>query len=267
MKARSRFFYARVSILLGILVVVVLWAVRDVRSRRARTDWSATLDVAVVLVHVAGQRPVTEPSVRALRARTPALEQRLAAELLRHRGAGPPPFRFKVLGPVDVATGPPAPASDGVVDLAKQALDLASWLRDVDPRAGVVPDHYDARIYVAARAPATEVRSSVEGRSEQGGRIGMVDVELDEGMADVTLFVVAHELLHTLGADDAYDGAGRARVPDGLVEPERVPLYPQRFAEIMARSRPISATVEVLPESLDELAVGAVTARAIGWTR
>jgi hypothetical protein len=33
----------------------------------------------------------------------------------------------------------------------------------------------------------------------------------------------------------------------------------------MARNRPISATEEVRPISLDELAVGEATAREIGW--
>ena len=62
-------------------------------------------------------------------------------------------------------------------------------------------------------------------------------------------------------------GAGLARVPDGLAEPSRTPLYPQRFAEVMARGRPVAAGEEELPKSLDELAVGDATAREIGWIR
>jgi hypothetical protein len=86
-------------------------------------------------------------------------------------------------------------------------------------------------------------------------------------MADFTLFVVAHELLHTLGATDKYEARGRARVPDGLAEPSRSPLYPQRFAEVIARSRPLAPDREVVPETLDALAVGDRTAAEIGWTK
>jgi hypothetical protein len=261
-----RFFYVRVAVLLCVLFVVVLYAVRDVWSRRGRTTWENSLDVAIVLVHGPGAEPVSEGAVQALRDRVPSLEARLASEMARHRGrAGLQPFRFRVFGPVAASSERPVPEGDGIVDLVRQAMAMRSWLADVDPRAGVVPDHFDTRIYVSARKPASAERSSVEGRSEQGGRVGVVDVELDETMGDLTLAVVTHELMHTLGAEDTYDVTGRVRVPEGLVEPDREPRYPQRFAEVMSRGRPVSLGVEVLPETLDELGVGDVTARAIGW--
>jgi hypothetical protein len=101
--------------------------------------------------------------------------------------------------------------------------------------------------------------------SEQGGRIGAVSVELDHDMADLALIVAAHELLHTLSATDKYDDQGRTKLPDGLEEPARLPLYPQRFADLMARNRPVSPTEEKIPQTLDEIAVGPATAREIGW--
>jgi hypothetical protein len=79
------------------------------------------------------------------------------------------------------------------------------------------------------------------------------------------VFVTAHELFHTLGAEDHYDSDGRVRLPDGLAEPGLVPLFPQRRAEIMARNRPVSSTEEVRPGTLDELGVGPSTAREVGW--
>ena len=92
-------------------------------------------------------------------------------------------------------------------------------------------------------------------------------MELAPDMVDLTLFVVAHELMHTLGATDKYDASERAVVPAGLVEPNRQPLYPQAFVEVMARNRPISQSAEAVPQTLDELGVGEVTAREIGWLR
>jgi len=268
-KKKSRtFFYVRVAILLSILFVVVLYAVRDLRSRRARKDWDRTLDIAIVLIHVEGSAAVDADAIRALNDRKDALEQRLASEARRHNpkiiGT---PFRLRVFGPINVSTAPPSPPSDSPVDLAKQAVDLERWLRDVDPNAGVIADHWDTRIYVSLRRPASESVSFVEGQSQQDGRIGMVSVELDSTMADLTLIVVAHELMHTLGASDKYDGAGKTRIPDGLAEPDRTPLYPQRFAELMARNRPLSATEEKVPITLDDIAVGPMTAREIGWIR
>ena len=266
-KPRSRrFFYIRVAVLLTILAGVLLWAWRDARSRRARNAWDHTLTVAVVVVPL---ESVDEAAIAALRARLPALEDRLAAELARHRPGAPRPFRFELVGPAGAASPPPLPTADGLVDLVEHSLSLARYLKDIDSRAGLEPDLYDSRIYVAMRRPRKADRTLVEGRSEQGGRVGVVELELDaEAEAvDLALIVVAHELLHTLGALDKYDSSGRTRVPLGLAEPERVPLFPQPYAEIMARNRMVSASEERVPGGLAEIAVGPSTAREIGWLR
>jgi hypothetical protein len=107
----------------------------------------------------------------------------------------------------------------------------------------------------------------VEGASQEGGTVGVVEVELDRTMVDFALFVTTHELLHLLGAKDKYDASGRSLVPEGLAEPEQRPLYPQRHAEVMARNVALSPTEERPPESLSDLKVGATTAREIGWVR
>lgn len=264
---RKRIFYrVRVGILLFVLFVVILYAIRDFRSRGARKNWDQTLEVALVVVRVEGTQTVDDAALAALRGRVGALETRLASEMTRYRAGSPPPFHFSVLGPVTVSSPPPTPSGDGPTDLAKQAIALAGWLRETDPRAGVVSDRYDTRIYLAVRRPRSQDRSVIEGQSEEGGRVGVVEVELDDTMADLTLFVVTHELMHTLGASDKYDETGRSRAPDGLAEPNRSPLYPQRFAEVMARNVPVSPSSERVPETIDELAVGALTASEIGWT-
>lgn len=263
---RGRFFLVRVSFLLVVLFVFVLFAIRDVWSRRTRTAWENTLDVAIVLVHAADGARVNDVAVDALRERVPVLEERLAHEMSRHRGHSTMrPFRFHLFGPVVVGSRAPSLEEDGLIALARHALATRSWLREVDPLAGIAPAQFDSRIYVVVRRPTSALRSSVEGQSEQGGRVGIVDVELDETMADLTLFVVAHETMHTLGAEDTYDRTGRARIPEGFVEADRRPLYPQRFAEIMSRNRPVSTSMELVPRSLDELGVGDATARAIRW--
>ncbi|MDB4933240.1 MAG: hypothetical protein JWP87_212 [Labilithrix sp.] len=264
--ASRRFFHIRVAVLLTILACVLLWAWRDVRRRNARNAWDHTLDVAVVLVRL---ERVDDAAVAALQTGVPALEDRLTAEMSRHHPGAPHPFRFRIVPPVDGAAPPPAPEGDGPVDLAKYSFAQSAYVKDIDARAGVDADLYDVRIYVALRRPRRAERTIAEGRSEQGGRIGIVEVEIDsdaEG-AHLPLVVVAHELMHTLGATDKYDASGRSLVPLGLAEPDRMPVYPQRYAEIMSRNRPVSATEEKVPEGFDQIAVGPATAREIGWLR
>ncbi len=257
---RGLFYKIRVAILATILFGVALYAVRDVRSRRARKDWERTLSIALVIV---SDGPLAPDAVPALKAQVPALEARLASEAARRDVRSP--FSFHVVGPVEHRVPPPAPSGDGIADLAAHALASYRWTTDVDAKTGESLSSYDSRIYLVAHAPRSADRQVVEGVSEDGGRVGTVVVDLDASMADLALIVVAHELFHTLGATDKYDEHGHARVPEGLAEPGRVPLYPQRFAEIMARNRPVGPAEEKVPLRIDELAVGDLTAREIGW--
>jgi hypothetical protein len=55
-------------------------------------------------------------------------------------------------------------------------------------------------------------------------------------------------------------------VPDGLGEPDLDPTYPQQYAEIMAGRIALAPASAAVPASLDDVLVGATTAREIGWT-
>ena len=78
--------------------------------------------------------------------------------------------------------------------------------------------------------------------------------------------VIAHELLHTVGASDKYlPGTDAPRFPDGYGDPNQVPLYPQRFAEIMAGRRMLSVDRWQQAMDLDEVLIGSATALEIRW--
>ena len=263
-RSSGTFFSVRVTILLLVLSGVLLWGWRDVRRRRGRTSWDRPLAIAIVLVR---QTPLEASAVLTFQDRVAALDGRLTDERRRYESGALRPFVLTFVGPVDDAVPPPSPAGETLIDAARQTWSSWRWSSRVDSLAALDASAFDSRIYVCARVPLDAAREMVEGESEEGGRIGTVEVELDASMVDFALFVAAHELFHTLGATDKYDASGHTLVPAGLAEPDRVPPWPQRFAEIMAENRPIGANLEVPPESLDELAVGPATAREIGWTR
>lgn len=262
---RSRgFFRARVAVLLVVLAGVLLYAWKDVSGRRARNDWKRTLHVGLVIVRLG---PVDDASIGALRDRVHALEDVLAAESARYRGPGSArPIEVIVSGPVDGATPPPVPASDGLLDLARYAYAKSRYTARIDEAAGVAARALDSRIYLLARPGHARGTNFVEGASEEGGRSGFVEVDLETTMVDFALFVFAHELCHTLGATDKYDASGATMIPVGLAEPDADPLFPQRFVEVMTRGRPLAPGRERAPDGLDELRVGPTTAREIGWT-
>jgi len=252
-----------VTVLLAILVVVVLWAWRDVRTRRERNAWERPLSVAIVLLR---RGPLEDAAVEAFRGRISALEARLVDECHRYRPQSVHPFVFTFFGPIDEKQPVPKVAGSGLLASAEESWALWRWTSRADRDSGLDAGVFDSRVYVVARAPLNAQREMVEGQSEQGGRVGTVEVELDDSMADLALFVTTHELFHTLGASDKYDSAGKTLIPSGLVEPDLVPVFPQRFAEVMARNRPVDSNSERPPTSLDELGVGPLTATEIGWT-
>jgi hypothetical protein len=255
------FFRARVTVLLTVLVSVLLWGAHDWSDRRARTTWQRPVRAALVLVE---RESVPKDLLALLTARSFELERRLAKEYTRHTGREGTPIEIIVRGPARSLSDPPALGGDGLSDLLSHAVRQWRWTSALDAEAKVELG-FDSRVYLALKPALGQSMAFVEGQSELGGRVGIAQADLERSTVDFALFVVAHELLHTLGATDKYDEAGRTSYPRGFVEPERVPLYPQPGAEVMARNVPLAPGSERPPETLEELYVGDVTARELGW--
>ena len=100
------------------------------------------------------------------------------------------------------------------------------------------------------------------------GLIGVVYAFAAPVMDGANDVVIAHEMLHTLGATDKYDPADDSpQFPQGYGDPRQKPLYPQLYAELMAGRRMLSATRWEQPAGLDEVVVGPATALEIRWLR
>jgi hypothetical protein len=85
-------------------------------------------------------------------------------------------------------------------------------------------------------------------------------------MTEENNVIVAHELLHTLGATDKYDpSTTQPLFPAGFADPEQSPLYPQKFAEIMAGRIPLSESESDTPRDLELAIIGPQTAAEINW--
>lgn len=97
------------------------------------------------------------------------------------------------------------------------------------------------------------------------GKIGIIHAFASRQQHKQNAVVITHELLHTFGATDKYAlGTLQPHFPEGYAEPERSPLHPQPYAEIMGGRTPVSPTQAEIPESLWQTMIGPMTAREIG---
>jgi len=99
----------------------------------------------------------------------------------------------------------------------------------------------------------------------QKGLLGVVHAFASDSQQAQNNIVIAHELLHTLGATDKYDRHGQPLYPQGFADTHLSPLYPQQQTEIMAGRRPVSEQRSEMPLRLSETMVGYATAAEIGW--
>jgi len=168
------------------------------------------------------------------------------------------------LAPEVTMPPPPTPAyDDNPLSIAWWSLKMRYWSWKADTYSGPEPD---IRLYV-------EYHNSGENGvldtsfGLQKSRISVIRQFTSRRMARKNLVIVAHELLHTIGASDKYDLATLAvSYPEGYAEPDKSPLHPQTRAEIMGGRIPVSTTEFVIPASLEQCIVGPETAREIGWT-
>lgn len=125
-------------------------------------------------------------------------------------------------------------------------------------------DNGDIELFVSYYDTATtkSLRHSV---GLQGGLIALINAFADKTYSGSNQVVIAHELMHTLGAKDKYDAGSLPVPPQGYAEPYLRPLYPQARAEIMGGRIPLSPREARMPESLGEVVVGIYTAAEIHW--
>ena len=135
-----------------------------------------------------------------------------------------------------------------------------------------VPEHGsgpkpDVQLFVLYHDPE-KTHSLPHSVGLQKGLFGIVNAFAARDLEGSNDTVIAHELLHTLGATDKYELANNQPIhPIGFAEPDRTPLYPQTRAELMGGRIPTSADEARMPTSLRQVLVGPFTAVEIGWSK
>jgi hypothetical protein len=249
-----------VRILLLLLVLLVV-AMGSWQSRYRSRSWRVPLYVAIYPI-AADESPATLRYVAALDAeRFKPIDEFFIREAERYRLGEREPIKTRLRS--ELRERPPQrPTTAGMFATAWWSLKLRFWAWRV---SGHVHEPEDIRMFVLYHDPALtpQVPHSL-GLTQ--GLIGVVYAFASSDMNGANDVVIAHELLHTVGASDKYlPDSDAPAFPNGYGDPRQVPLYPQRSAEIMAGRRMLSASEWQQAESLDEVVLGPATALEISW--
>jgi len=249
--------------LLSALMVSILYAGQQHYYSRS---WLAPLPVIIFPIDGDG-RPATRAYIDALSPDIFADIDRWMAREARRYGLPLANPVSTALGPVVDVLPPPydapaSPLSGGLGNLLwglRMRLWAALYTPDSDPNFDRV------RIFVIYHGdPQARLPHSL---GLQKGLIGVVHAYALPERRRQNHIVIAHELLHTVGASDKYDGYGAPIYPIGYAEPLRNPLFPQPSAEIMAGRLPLSLQQSRMPDGLRDELIGPLTAREINWLR
>jgi hypothetical protein len=180
-------------------------------------------------------------------------------------------YGMAIAKPIEIGLAPPMkarppqpPFGGSRLEVVLWSLHLRYWAWRNDDYRGPKPD---VRIFVSYFDPASSPRLA-HSAGLQKGLLGVVNAFARTDMDGSNNVVIAHELMHTLGATDRYEpGTNRPLYPEGFADPDAVPLYPQSRAEIMAGRIPVSETAAEIPTGMHEVMIGTKTAREINWIR
>jgi hypothetical protein len=257
---RGGFFRTlRITLLLIILLAVAgdAWL-----TRMRTTEWGESLWVSVYPINADGS-PATARYLASLDDGSfEAVEDFLAREAERYGLAQASPMQLR-LAP-QVRELPPVPPPNGRrLAVMAWSLEMRYWAWRTQREYGGPPSNIQVFVQYFDPERTERVAHSV---GLQKGLIGMVNAFASARMSGQNNVVIAHELLHTVGASDKYDpDSGRPLYPQGYAEPDLEPLHPQTHAEIMGGRIPRSRNDARVPASLHEVLVGPETAAEINW--
>lgn len=257
-RGRGHFRLLRILILLLVLFMVAMGSLLD---KLRSTDWDRPLLVVLYPINGDGSAAAGD-AVAGLRVEDFHAIETFFAEEAAHYG-------LPLKEPVDIALGPvlneqpPVPPHERSVPAVMWwSLKMRYWAWRVTDGNG---PSADIRMFLLYYDPALQPRLP-HSLGLQKGLLGVANVFASRRQREANNVVIAHEILHTVGATDKYDPRdNRPLFPAGYAEPGRSPRLPQVYAEIMAGRIPVSETRTIDAEGLDQAVIGEATAREIRW--
>lgn len=247
--------------ILALLLVLLFVAGNTWLDKLRSTDWDEPLWVVIYPINGDGNQQV-QTYIESLRpANYVAVERFIAKEAARYGVHMDQPVTIKLAPPV-TELPPKPPANGDTLAVMAWSLKMRYWAYQHNNYPGPQPD---VQMFVVYHDPKLHRRVD-HSLGLQKGLIGVVNAFGHRKDAPRNQMVIAHELLHTLGATDKYHyNDNNPLYPIGYADPEQNPLFPQRRAELMAGRIALSEHSSRMPAGLRESMVGPLTAREIRW--
>lgn len=246
----------RILLLLGVLVLTL--GLTSLERFMVR-EWKAPLDVAIYPINGDG----SEAAATYIQALQPQDFSEINSFLVRETRRYGLQQRVSMtlsLEPEMKDTPPPPPQDRNVLKTMAWSLKLRWWAYQHSPSKW--PQLGKIRIYVLYHK-AEPGKALAHSLGLQKGLLGVVHAFAATQQTAQNNIVIAHEMLHTLGATDKYDAEGRPVYPIGYAESELPQNLRRREAEIMAGRIALPDGRNVMPNSLAQCVVGATTAHEI----
>ncbi len=223
-------------------------------------EWRVPLEVAIYPINGDGSavsdRYIAALSVADFAPIDDFMRREAARYGIRHSGV-----RLTLM-PQLHALPPTPPVERSILQTIFWSLHLRWWAyRHAD---GMLPQLGRIRIYVLYHA-AVDGRPLAHSLGLQKGLIGVVNAFADPRQTAQNNIVIAHEMLHTLGATDKYDADGRPIYPIGYADPEQPQQVRRYQAEIMAGRIALPDGRARMPDSLAQCVIGPATAHEINF--
>ena len=247
--------------ILTLLIILFLVAAGTYLTQMRATDWDRPLTVAIYPINGDGS-VVSRDYINGLSLENfEVIEGFFAEEAEHYRLSLKQPVEL-VMGPVLAELPPEPPRDRNILGVMWWSLKIRLWAKEISSDYGPPAD---IRMFVLYHDPNTSPRLA-HSVGLQKGLLGVVHAFASRREAGGNNMVIAHELLHTLGATDKYDlQTNQPIFPVGYAEPEKTPLLPQEYAEIMGGRIPLSKIRAEQPADLDSVLVGKYTALEIHW--
>ena len=249
----------RILILLSILIYV---AADQYLAEYRSSSWDRPLHVVIYPINGDASK-ASEQTIKALsESKFTSVEQFIKLQASHYGVLINQPIQIK-LAP-QVYNKPPAlpELETGILNVMWWSLKMRWWAWSENTYSG----DKDIRLFIEYYA--NENNDSHVSVGLQKGLLSLIKNYTGDDYTERNNVIIAHEMLHTLGATDKYDPFTLSPIyPEGYANPALDQSQAQEKAEIMGGRIPYTPELAIVPNSLDFCVVGKKTAKEIGWIK